>query len=275
MFPFLLYFRNCSLFFTSQCAGQLVPLHTFTKEQLLLLKIRTGVTAIAAVCSKHKVRYLDMYAAMQLKCCDPLRKHNTSVKPQKEISIEMHFQSKIVSQFSTPLIPGDKLCKRCALSVCSLLKDVVLDETAPSTSSASSSQESSGNLIKDYLPYVLREAGSVHNVIFGPANPSVVDSIAGPSSAGEPIALMSRVYFVVLLNLWCFKPCCLSLVLEGLVFTIVCLFVRVSESPHMGELTGNILEKSADLFDDADFLKPTPHVSQGEPPTNSQGNGNT
>lgn len=153
---------------------------------MLLMKLRAGVNSIVAVCSKHKSRFLDFYTGMQLKCSDPFHKHEQPVKPTKEISMLMHLQSKAVSAFTSPLVPGQKLCKRCFGSVVPLLEDIVPEEpeeaptpTPPSTSSSQTSSQGQ----KDYFPTFLKEAGSVRNVIFGP--PPSTTSGAGPSRIGE------------------------------------------------------------------------------------------
>lgn len=148
------------------CSGLLHQAQTLSREDLDLLKIRTNVAEIFSVCSKHKLNYLDFFAARQAKCCDPLFYHSHAVMGSKEVTNVMYLQSKRCDKFVSPWVPGTKLCKRCGTEVLSLIKDIEVTDFQQLSGSSGSEP--------DYLPQMLHDAGgSILNVIM-PIIPEVI-----------------------------------------------------------------------------------------------------
>ncbi|KAJ1375148.1 hypothetical protein SESBI_51341 [Sesbania bispinosa] len=101
--------------------------------------------------------------------------HDGNVSGTKDITMKMHLQSKQCPTYLKPLVPGQKLCKRCFSKAIIDFTDINIEEEAsfklPSTPTSSSvplSQVSSHDSFEG-VHEVVREAGSIQNVICGPA----------------------------------------------------------------------------------------------------------
>lgn len=113
-----------------------------TPDEWVCLSARSGIGKLKTVCERHVNEFLGFYQLRQKHCCDPLNKHKTAkVIGARFITVSEYRTSKSARQIlNQPLIPGQKLCKRCATEVLPMLEGFPPAVDTPSSGASSQSE---------------------------------------------------------------------------------------------------------------------------------------
>lgn len=108
--------KGCSLRAHAQvlCSATLLPRSDLSASESELHRRRSGVQRIDWICGTHKNAILALYPLHQKVCCDPFALHKVSVKKSlREVTLDFTKECSDCRVFSSPLIPGKKLCTNC------------------------------------------------------------------------------------------------------------------------------------------------------------------
>lgn len=107
--------KSCSLkFLDGSCSPETFSRSALTVEQADLLRRRSGVARVDAVCERHRNDVLQFYPLRQTKCCDPFSKHKKTVSSGLiEIKSSIAEVCEVLGVLSASLISGKKLCMNC------------------------------------------------------------------------------------------------------------------------------------------------------------------
>ncbi|KAK3911628.1 ARL14 effector protein [Frankliniella fusca] len=169
----------CSFLADGSCSGEVKPCSSLlTSDGARLVEIRSGVKA-KSLCTKHFEKWFQFYELRQTHCCDPYSSHKSRTAAVKTnvVSLHMHLQSREVPDMKV-LLPGQKMCKRCAQKVEPLLAAVTIQQS-PQSSAPSSQSLSQGP--SDLTNLFIQAAGGLENVISGPGSVSA-QPLAEPST---------------------------------------------------------------------------------------------
>lgn len=88
------------------------PIEILSENDLTLLKLRTESSSeLKTICLHHQCVFLKKYEFLQKVCCDPFKKHKSSInKTLRAVTVE---QCKIISSKGYKVKPGQKLCASC------------------------------------------------------------------------------------------------------------------------------------------------------------------
>jgi hypothetical protein len=88
------------------------PIEILSENDLTLLKLRTECgSELKTICLHHQNVFLKKYEFLQKVCCDPFKKHKSSIyKALRAVTVE---QSKVISSKGYKVKPGQKLCAFC------------------------------------------------------------------------------------------------------------------------------------------------------------------
>lgn len=139
----------CSVVDGNDCSTEMHGKDYFPPDEWIALKARTD-TKLRKICDNHSKRYSTFYSSRFKSCCDPFREKRHS-RPMgtllKTITVQMYLKSRGVLELSSPLVPGQKLCKKCFSDLQNLLKLVEGFDDPPS--SASSTAPNSASVSQD------------------------------------------------------------------------------------------------------------------------------
>ncbi|KAK3927342.1 ARL14 effector protein [Frankliniella fusca] len=174
---------------SASCHDERFTKKDFTTEEWNLILIRSRSSLVSTVCLNHKLKYLNSFTSRHAKCCDPYECHKQKVAGVSVINLEQYYKvMKLQCEFKESILPGYTLCKRCYSRLSETIKDVVLDESeaSPPSTQSSLSQET-----RDFVHEIIQEAGSIQNIIMPSAPENVVldSSLSTPSSSQTDLLL--------------------------------------------------------------------------------------
>ncbi|KAE8748198.1 hypothetical protein FOCC_FOCC005036 [Frankliniella occidentalis] len=130
------------------CYGDPVLRSTLSEEQINLLNIRTGSKKkMKAVCVAHAKKYLYNYESHHTHCCDPFEGHPEVLRREScVITLFLRNKGKMLNP-PYMLIPGQKLCAQCKITLYKKFKASNIDvpvemESSPSKSTTTSQSAS-------------------------------------------------------------------------------------------------------------------------------------
>ena len=122
------------------CAGESQDYLHPEGDELWCLRVRSGCNNAVSICEGQYLRFGKLYTKNQRRCCDPLRLHTGKVHA-KDLRVITCQKAKEYQNLG--LIPGQKLCRSCRISVdSSRAPDTADPEVEPSLPSAESSSSS-------------------------------------------------------------------------------------------------------------------------------------
>lgn len=119
---------ECNLFTYTTRTG-LKDIESFGLDEREVLSWRSGLNMnqLETVCFHHEQVFMERFAFLQKKCCDPFKSHREkgSRSSLREISLSM---ARIFQKNEIDVIPGQKICPKCRIKYNGLCNYDIVDE---------------------------------------------------------------------------------------------------------------------------------------------------